>query len=113
MHLHLMHMLGGMTKLRGNPWAVLATLSLGFFMTLLDMTIVNIVIPDVMRSLHTGLDQVMWVVSGYTLVLAASVVTASRLGDMKGLAMSLPVALLAAAALALTTTRRRTAPAPA
>ncbi|MFJ8932033.1 DHA2 family efflux MFS transporter permease subunit [Streptomyces sp. NPDC102364] len=73
-----------MTKLRGNPWAVLATLSLGFFMTLLDMTIVNIAIPDVMRSLHASLDQTMWMISGYTLVLAALVVTAARLGDMKG-----------------------------
>ena len=74
----------GAPKLRGNPWAVLATLSLGFFMTLLDMTIVNIAIPDVMRSLHAGLDQVMWMVSGYTLVLAALLVTSARLGDMKG-----------------------------
>ena len=74
----------GVPKLRGNPWAVLATLSLGFFMTLLDMTIVNIAIPDVMRSLHAGLDQVMWMVSGYTLVLAALLVTSARLGDMKG-----------------------------
>lgn len=72
------------TKLRGNPWAVLATLSLGFFMTLLDMTIVNIAIPDVMSDLRTGLDQVMWTVGGYTLVLAALLVTAARLGDMRG-----------------------------
>lgn len=35
-------MAGGMTKLRGNPWAVLVVVSLGFFMTLLDLTIVNI-----------------------------------------------------------------------
>lgn len=87
MHLNLMDMLLGMpktTKLRGNPWAVLVTLSLGFFMTLLDMTIVNIALPGVMSDLHTGLDQVMWTVSGYTLVLAALLVTAARLGDMKG-----------------------------
>ncbi|HEX2823961.1 MAG TPA: hypothetical protein VHO07_27930 [Streptosporangiaceae bacterium] len=31
-----------MTRLRGNPWAVLVVVSLGFFMTLLDLTIVNI-----------------------------------------------------------------------
>ncbi|MEV4258380.1 DHA2 family efflux MFS transporter permease subunit [Spirillospora sp. NPDC049652] len=73
-----------MTKWRGNPWAVLATLSLGFFMTLLDMTIVNIAVPDVMRSLHTGLDQVLWTVGGYTLVLAVLLVTAARLGDLRG-----------------------------
>ncbi|WP_237536425.1 MFS transporter [Streptomyces sp. SID5785] len=96
-----------MTKLRGNPWAVLATLSLGFFMTLLDMTIVNIAIPDVMRSLHADLDQVMWVISGYALVLAALVVTAARLGDMKGqrnlFATGIALFTLASAACGLAT----------
>ncbi len=84
MHLKRCITVVGMTKWRGNPWAVLATLSLGFFMTLLDMTIVNIAIPDVMRSLHTGLDQVVWTVGGYTLVLAVLLVTAARLGDLRG-----------------------------
>jgi hypothetical protein len=32
-------MVGSMAKLRGNPWAVLVVVSLGFFMTLLDKTI--------------------------------------------------------------------------
>ncbi|MCP2340264.1 DHA2 family efflux MFS transporter permease subunit [Actinomadura rupiterrae] len=94
-----------MTKARGNPWAVLATLSLGFFMTLLDMTIVNIAIPDVMRSLHTGLDQVMWTVSGYALVLAVLLVTSARLGDLRGqrtvFAIGVAVFTLASAACGL------------
>ena len=34
-----------LSKWHGNPWAILITLSLGFFMTLLDLTIVNIAIP--------------------------------------------------------------------
>ncbi|MFC6933048.1 DHA2 family efflux MFS transporter permease subunit [Actinomadura yumaensis] len=96
-----------MTTPRGNPWAVLATLSLGFFMTLLDLTIVNIAVPDVMRSLHTGLDQVMWTVSGYALVLAALLVTSSRLGDLKGrralFAAGVAVFTLASAACGLAT----------
>ncbi|WP_344829258.1 DHA2 family efflux MFS transporter permease subunit [Actinocorallia longicatena] len=71
-------------KLRGNPWAVLATLSLGFFMTLLDLTIVNIAIPGMMTSLHAPLDLVLWTVGAYSLVLAALVVTAARLGDLLG-----------------------------
>jgi len=52
-----------MTKLTGNPWAVLATLSLGFFMTLLDLTIVNIAIPDIQSGLRATLDQVLWTIS--------------------------------------------------
>ena len=39
-----------LSKWHGNPWAILVTLSLGFFMTLLDLTIVNIAIPSMITS---------------------------------------------------------------
>ena len=48
-----------MSKLRGNPWAILVTLSLGFFMTLLDLTIVNIAIPDMISALDASLDEIL------------------------------------------------------
>src|SRR5580704_13053100 len=73
-----------MTKLRGNPWAVLVVVSLGFFMTLLDLTIVNIAIPDMINRLHASLDGVLWVLNAYALVLAVLVITAGRLGDLIG-----------------------------
>jgi EmrB/QacA subfamily drug resistance transporter len=77
-------MVGGMTKLRGNPWAVLLVVSLGFFMTLLDLTIVNIAIPNLITRLHASLDDVLWVINAYALVLAVLVITAGRLGDLIG-----------------------------
>ncbi|WP_329116674.1 DHA2 family efflux MFS transporter permease subunit [Streptomyces sp. NBC_01465] len=73
-----------MRKWHANPWAVLVTLSLGFFMTLLDLTIVNIAIPQMIDSLGASLDQTLWVVSGYALVLAVLTITAGRLGDLFG-----------------------------
>jgi EmrB/QacA subfamily drug resistance transporter len=73
-----------MTKLRGNPWAVLIVLSLGFFMTLLDLTIVNIAIPNMLDKLHASLDDVLWVLNAYALVLAVLVITCGRLGDLLG-----------------------------
>ncbi|HUY51633.1 MAG TPA: MFS transporter [Streptosporangiaceae bacterium] len=73
-----------MTKFRGNPWAVLLVVSLGFFMTLLDLTIVNIAIPDMITRLHASLDDVLWVINAYALVLAVLVITAGRLGDLIG-----------------------------
>jgi EmrB/QacA subfamily drug resistance transporter len=73
-----------MTKLRGNPWAVLVVVSLGFFMTLLDLTIVNIAIPNMILKLHASLDDVLWVLNAYALVLAVLVITAGRLGDLLG-----------------------------
>jgi EmrB/QacA subfamily drug resistance transporter len=73
-----------MIKVRGNPWAVLVVVSLGFFMTLLDLTIVNIAIPNMIDRLHASLDDVLWVLNAYALVLAVLVITAGRLGDIIG-----------------------------
>ncbi|HEV2258009.1 MAG TPA: DHA2 family efflux MFS transporter permease subunit [Streptosporangiaceae bacterium] len=73
-----------MRKLHGNPWAVLVVVSLGFFMTLLDLTIVNIAIPNMILKLHASLDGVLWVLNAYALVLAVLVITAGRLGDLLG-----------------------------
>jgi EmrB/QacA subfamily drug resistance transporter len=71
-------------KYAGNPWLVLLVVSLGFFMTLLDLTIVNIAIPNMITRLHASLDDVLWVINAYALVLAVLVITAGRLGDLIG-----------------------------
>jgi EmrB/QacA subfamily drug resistance transporter len=63
---------------------VLLVVSLGFFMTLLDLTIVNIAIPNMITKLHASLDDVLWVINAYALVLAVLVITAGRLGDLIG-----------------------------
>ncbi len=73
-----------MSKFRGNPWAILIVVSLGFFMTLLDLTIVNIAIPNMIDKLHAGLDQILWVINAYALVVAVLLITAGRLGDLRG-----------------------------
>src|SRR5215472_3897555 len=59
-------------------------MSLGFFMTLLDLTIVNIAIPNMIAKLHASLDGVLWVINAYALVLAVLLITAGRLGDLRG-----------------------------
>ena len=71
-------------KYAGNPWLVLLVVSLGFFMTLLDLTIVNIAIPNMITRLHASLDDILWVINAYALVLAVLVITAGRLGDLIG-----------------------------
>jgi EmrB/QacA subfamily drug resistance transporter len=57
---------------------------LGLFMTLLDITIVNIAIPDLATDLSTGLATVLWVTSAYSMVYAVMLITAGRLGDLHG-----------------------------
>ncbi len=69
---------------RANPWAALAALCIGFFMILLDTTIVSIAIPAMVRGLHTDLNSVVWVISIYLLTYAVPMLFTSRLGDRFG-----------------------------
>src|SRR5256884_3953087 len=67
-----------------SPWIILLVLCLGFFMILLDLTIVNVAIPSIIDGLHAGLDEVLWVLNAYILVYAVLLITAGRLGDKYG-----------------------------
>ncbi len=69
---------------RTNPWLVLLLLSAGFFMILLDTTIVNIAIPSIIAELKASLDSILWVLNAYILVYAALLITAGRFGDLYG-----------------------------
>jgi len=73
-----------MTHLRNHPMAALAVLVLGLFMTLLDLTIINIAIPSLLDGLHASLDQVLWVLNAYSLLYAVLLITSARLGDIYG-----------------------------
>src|SRR5438445_128214 len=73
-----------MAQTRTNPWLVLVVLTSGFFMILLDTTIVNVAIPAMSAGLNTTLDQILWVLNAYILVYAVLLITAGRLGDLYG-----------------------------
>src|SRR4051812_49991040 len=73
-----------MTDRRSNPFAALTVLSLGLFMTLLDVTIVNVAIPQLLDSLNASIDEALWVLNAYVLVLGVCLITAGRLGDIFG-----------------------------
>ena len=66
------------------PWLALTVLALGLFMTLLDLTIVNVAIPSIVDDLHSSLDQILWVLNGYSLVYAVLLITSGRMGDIFG-----------------------------
>src|SRR5206468_3275939 len=67
-----------------NPWPVLLVTVLGFFMIMLDTTIVYVATPSILSSLHASLDEVLWVFNGYLLTYAVLLITAGRLGDLFG-----------------------------
>lgn len=73
-----------MAKLFGNKWATLAIVLIGFFMILIDTTIVNVSIPTIIADLKTNLSAIEWIISGYALSFAALLITFGRLGDIFG-----------------------------
>src|SRR6266849_5621422 len=73
-----------MTTPNRNPWPVLLVTVLGFFMIMLDTTIVYVATPSILSSLHASLDQILWVFNGYLLTYAVLLITAGRLGDLFG-----------------------------
>jgi len=65
-------------------WIVGIVFVFGLFMDLLDMTIVNVAIPDLARELDATTTQVQWVVTGYLLSLAVFIPVSGWLGDRFG-----------------------------
>ncbi|MFM0607807.1 MFS transporter [Paraburkholderia sediminicola] len=63
---------------------ILATVSVGFVVTQLDVTIVNIALPKIGADLHANVAGLQWVVDAYTLAFAVLMLSAGALGDRLG-----------------------------
>ncbi|MEV7797039.1 MFS transporter [Streptomyces sp. NPDC087512] len=78
-----------------DRWRALWVTLVAGFMTLLDVTIVAVALPSMQRELHAAASSVQWVVSGYALAFALTLVTAGRIGDAFGRRRVFLVALAA------------------
>ena len=67
-----------------RKWWTLIAVSFGVFMLLLDITVVNVALPDIQRSLHSSFSDLQWVVDAYALTLAAFLLTSGSLADLFG-----------------------------
>src|SRR2546423_7966614 len=67
-----------------RKWRTLIIVCVGIFMLLLDITVVNVALPDIQRELHTSFTDLQWVVDAYALMLASCTLNAGALGDMLG-----------------------------
>ena len=84
-----------------RQWIGLVALSLGVFMALLDVTIVNVALPTMVRDFNESFNNVQWVLNAYSLVLGVTLLIVSKIGDMYGLkkifVLSLGIFVLASA----------------
>ena len=67
-----------------SKWWTLIAVCTGVFMLLLDITIVNVALPDIQRDLDASLSDLQWVIDAYALTLAALQLTAGSLADRYG-----------------------------
>jgi EmrB/QacA subfamily drug resistance transporter len=78
-----------------NRWKALAVTLAAGFMTLLDVSIVNVALPSIQHGLHASSAGVQWVVSGYALAFGLALVAGGRLGDLLGRRRMFLIALTA------------------
>src|SRR4051795_444030 len=69
---------------RDPKWWTLVGVCTGVFMLLLDITIVNVALPDIQVELDASLSDLQWVIDAYALSLAALLLTAGSLADIFG-----------------------------
>jgi EmrB/QacA subfamily drug resistance transporter len=65
------------------PWRALSLCLVAGFMTLLDVSIVNVALPTIRSGLGAGSSAVQWIVAGYALSFGMALVPAGRLGDAR------------------------------
>ncbi|ANB04256.1 multidrug MFS transporter [Streptomyces ambofaciens] len=64
--------------------APLVALSLGYFLVMLDVTVVNVALPDIRASLGAGPSALQWIVDGYSTVFAALLLFGGGVADRFG-----------------------------
>jgi EmrB/QacA subfamily drug resistance transporter len=67
-----------------RKWRALIIVCVAIFMLLLDITVVNVALPDIQKELHASFTDLQWVVDAYALMLATVMLNAGTLGDLLG-----------------------------
>jgi DHA2 family methylenomycin A resistance protein-like MFS transporter len=86
----------------GSPGVVLVVMCVGYFLVLLDVTIVNVALPRIGSSLGAGVSGLQWTVDAYALALASLMLASGTVGDLYGhrRVVLLGLAIFGAASLA-------------
>jgi EmrB/QacA subfamily drug resistance transporter len=73
-----------MTELQQRKWLVLAVVGAAFFMTILDVAIVNVAIPSIQTDLHIAESTVQWVITAYAITFGGFLLLGGRMADLLG-----------------------------
>jgi EmrB/QacA subfamily drug resistance transporter len=65
-------------------WKALAVVCAAFFMTILDVSIVNVALPSIGKSLHFSRDNLQWVITAYAITFGGFLLLGGRLADLFG-----------------------------
>ncbi len=77
-----------------NNWSTLSVMLVGAFMALLNVTIVNVALPDVQSGIHVSNAVLEWIVSAYALTFGLVLIPSGRLGDNYGHKLTFLVGLI-------------------
>src|SRR5438128_447848 len=67
-----------------HRWRVLAVVATAFFMTILDVSIVNVALPSIGRSLHFSPENLQWVITAYAIAFGGFLLLGGRAADLLG-----------------------------
>ena len=71
-----------MTEHQQRKWSVLAVVGAAFFMTILDVTIVNVDIPSIQKDLNIAESTVQWVITAYAITFGGFLLLGGRMADL-------------------------------
>jgi len=72
------------SRTSSTRWVVLVVMCAGYFLVLLDVTIVNVALPAIASDLQVDVTDVQWVVDGYAIALACLLLAGGTVGDRHG-----------------------------
>src|SRR5947199_2524880 len=90
------------SKAQIHRWRAFAVLAVSFFMTIVDLTIVNVALPTIGRDLHFSESNLQWVVTAYAITFGGFLLLGGRAADLLGRRriLMLGLALFTAASVA-------------
>jgi MFS family permease len=82
-------------------WLVLGLVCAAFFMTVLDVSIVNVALPSIGKSLGVGESSLQWIITAYAITFGGFLLLGGRAGDLLGRKRVFMVGLVLFAAASL------------